>query len=338
MNFLPSSSLFLGLSSTASVRRPHRETWQNVEGTELDDVCGRLRHVSSTGAAVSSDAAEPFSNEDTCGATAAVTAAAEAGESVRPVAAGCSRDSPPHKSYSSVLRLQHGLPQERGEAEPPHAASPAPCREAESAAGGSGCSVNSTARVPPSIANASPTTDRSLPRYGSVSSMRRASSGFSTSLPTAPYEQLLFQRQQQRRLMQQQATLMSFPSVSSSCGSSEVLSAALDERRQKEEQSQQQKNQMQQQEDVLQKTKQHDGGLEEAKHSPSRCSVMAELKGPSLRPALRLQLLHEVMWSTASTPNSSLGRSERKWWSMDERNLEAFIFSHHRTFLRRLGR
>lgn len=337
MNFLPSSSLFLGLSSTASVRRPHREAWESVEGTELDDVCGKLRRPPSPRASTARDVTEPSPVGEMPGSPRDRLDHAEAAEGTQPAAVGCSRDSPPNKSYSSVAKVQ-GEPislEGSREEEPRDAACPAPSREAESSPDRNISSSSSAARLPPALANGNGSCGH-FAQYETVPSLRRASSSFSASMPTAPYERLLFQRQQQRRLMQQQATLMSLPTISSNGGSSDMLAAVLEEKHQKQEQLQQQAQQ--QHEHRRQEAMKRETEFAEANHSPTRSAVVAELKGPSLSPTVRLQLLHEVMWSTASTPNSSLGRSERKWWSMDDRNLETFIFSHHRTFFRRLGR
>lgn len=336
MNFLPSSSLFLGLSSTASVRRPHREAWDTVEGTELDDVCGKLRRAPSPGASAARDTAETSPAGEAPDSPGGRPAQAEAAGGSQPAAVESLRDSLPNKPYPSVAKVQEepGPQEKRKEEDPPNSPHPALPKEAESPPDRN--SNSNSARLSPVVANGGGSCDQ-FSRYETVASFRRASSGFAASLPTAPYERLLFQRQQQRRLMQQQATLMSLPTISSNGGSSEMLAAVLEEKHQKQEQLNQQVQQ--QHEQRLQEATQRETESAEAQgHSPTRSSVIAELKGPSLSPAVRLQLLHEVMWSTASTPNSSLGRSERKWWSMDDRNLESFIFSHHRTFLRRLGR
>lgn len=335
MNFLPSSSLFLGLSSTASVRRPHRETWESGEGTELDDVCSKLCLVSSPGLPVPGGAADAVPSGAKFDEATAHAAEAEAAEDIQKRAAEECMGDAPSNACTAVARPQEGFHEGCKGKEPSCSACAAPFSEAEAVPGRS--SSSNVAWPPPAATNAC--SDLYLPRYDSASSLRRASSSFSTSLPTAPYERLLFQRQQQRRLMQQQATLTSLPTFDSKCGSSEILAAALEERHQNQEQLQQQRQQMQQQhEQLLKEAVQQETDAVESGHSPSRRAVVAELKGPSLSPALRLKLLREVMWSTSSTPNSSLGRSERKWWSMDDRNLEAFIVTHHRTFLRRLGR
>ncbi|KAL8449121.1 hypothetical protein Emed_003272 [Eimeria media] len=353
MHFLPASSLFLGLSSNASVRRPHREAWEDVEGTELDDVCDRLRRAECTDTPAV-HATPPLSEEKPAaaslggpltpkeGATQPYMPSA-AGERTQPSSAGeadCSAASPQHNAAQarSEEMQQHSSPE---------AACSLPLREgrdaATAAAAAAAAPVAAAASWEPSSSSSSRRgTVRGEPdASSSSSSLRRAPSTFSTSLPTAPYERLLFQRQQQRRLLQQQATLRSFPSISSTSGSVETLAAALQDKRHRQQQQQQQQQQQEQQQDQQQQQQQqHEAAPSpsEACVSPSRGAVAAELRGPCLPAALRLQLLQEALWTAPSAASSSLGRSERKWWSMDDRNLEAFMFSHHRTFLRRLGR
>ncbi|KAL8425540.1 hypothetical protein Efla_006775 [Eimeria flavescens] len=330
MNFLPASSLFLGLSTSASVRRPHRETWEHPEGTELDEVCERLRckGSSSEAAAGSSVCAPP--------------AAEEAGFPQRPPAAGseaaANRQASAANSSRPDAASSQGEEDSGGPPPLPSAACSSPFREAADATAGaypsrSSSSSSLLARQFAAAAGSSSSREcmhSPLVQRESAAALRRAFSTMPTSLPAAPYERLLFQRQQQRRLLQQQATLRSFPSLSSNGGNAEVLAAALHSRHQRQQQQQQQQQPQQQEQQEAEEVQREQEGEEAAAAdrslTPCRSAVVAaELKGPCLSPSLRLQLLKEAMWTAAASPNSSLGRSERKWWSMQNRNLEAFI-------------
>ncbi|KAL8429723.1 hypothetical protein ACSSS7_006395 [Eimeria intestinalis] len=380
MHFLPASSLFLSLSSSASVRRPHRETWEDVEGTELDEVRDRLRRSDCTDTSAV-HAAPPMSEETVppaplgCPSPLAAVPGGKGAHACMITAA----DGRMHPSSSAVREgdgsaaspqsdaaeaQSHGM-QQHHQSSPEAACGPpskdgregaAPATAATSAAATAAAAASWENSNSSSSSNSNSSSSSSSRRGNvrgeadatSTSSLRRAPSTFSTSLPTAPYERLLFQRQQQRRLLQQQATLRSFPSLSSTSGSLETLAAALQDKRQRQQQQLQEQQQNQHHQEHQEQ--QHEEiaaaaaavaapSSSEACMSPSQSAVVAELKGPSLPPALRLQLLQQALWTSPTTASSSsLGRSERKWWSMDDRNLEAFMFSHHRTFLRRLGR
>lgn len=335
MNFLPASSLFLGLSSTASVRRPHREAWENVEGTELDDVCGKLRQASSAPNGI----ADFLSGNETHRATDEPLGNLKAADTPSHRDSESAADSAPSKAASPTAtqkQTHRGRPADEDCA---HGGCPEACRGTDAVSRFNESNNNTdTGRAPTSpVSSDNLNGDRCVRRDEAAHAFRRTSSGFSTSLPTAPYEQLLFQRQQQRRLMQQQSTLMSIPTISSTSSNADLLAAALEDRYQRQQQPQQQQSR----EPTEGAKQQHAAATTEASEasvSPGRQAVAAELKGPCLSPSLRLQLLHEVMLNNATTPGSRLGRCEKKWWSMDDRNLEAFIFAHHRTFLRRLGR
>ncbi|KAL8451972.1 hypothetical protein Emag_002544 [Eimeria magna] len=328
----------------ASVRRPHREAWEDVEGTELDDVCDRLRRAECTDTSAVR-ATPPLSEEPAAASHGGPPTAQEGAPQACTPSAADVRNQPSSAGEPDCLAAspQHDAAHARGhemQQSSPEAACSLPLREAGATA--AAAAVAAAASWEPSSSSRRGAV-RGDPDANSASSLRRAPSTFSASLPTAPYERLLFQRQQQRRLLQQQATLRSFPSLSSDSGSVETLAAALQDKRQRQQQLQQQeqeKQQDQQQQQQQQHQQQHEAAPlpSEACVSPSRVAVAAELRGPCLPPALRLQLLQEALWTAPSAASSSLGRSERKWWSMNDRNLEAFMFSHHRTFLRRLGR
>ncbi|KAL8271714.1 hypothetical protein Esti_004309 [Eimeria stiedai] len=313
----------------ASVRRPHREAWEDVEGTELDDVCDRLRRVECTETSAA-HAALPLNEEPATGSLGGPPTAQEGARQACMPSARDERMQPSSAGEPSCLAAapEHDAAQAGSHEvqQPPEAACSFPSREERDAAVRAAAAAVGAAA---SWENASSSSSRRGGVRGEAdtsfaSSLRHAPSTFSASLPTAPYERLLFQRQQQRRLLQQQATLRSFPSLSSTSGSVETLAAALQDKRHRQQQQQQEAAAA--------------PSPSEACVSPTRGVVAAELRGPSLPPALRLQLLQEALWTGPSAASSSLGRSERKWWSMDDRNLEAFMFSHHRTFIRRLGR
>lgn len=189
-------------------------------------------------------------------------------------------------------------------------------------------------------------TSPQSPRSG-ASPPRRLSGSVSRIHATPPCERLLHQRQQQRKL-QQQGTLASFPTLSS-CSSVDDCAEHIGARRLRLVRNSYLGDEMspptvlesehdQQQNSMGVETSDNGGNvIPEAGQgaSDSEDSSCEATGPPALSRSLRLQLLQEVMCS--NNPTSS-GRSEKKWWSMDDRNLEEFIFAHHQTFIRRLKR